>query len=269
MPAHRTTWRASELQPDRRRLAEEDPGRVDAREAQAVTGALARLDGDAALNRQHGREEQRHPEDPGGGVAQRRLVRADGKRQQHEDEDGEGDDLPQPHAGARLDPQVLARHQHGVMPHGWPPGRAPTPAGPAVGTAVRVTRRPPGSSPVTRPPPMDTTRSARGTESSGSCDDNNTLAPSATASPISCPSSVREEASRPACGSSSSQSAGRRATNAASATRRRWPADSRPAGVVRRRPVRPRRSSAASALCAGSPRARTANWTFSAALSSS
>ena len=112
----------------------------------------------------------------------------------------------------RLDPQVLARHQHGVMPHGWPPGRAPTRPAARVGTAVRVTRRPPGSSPLTRPPPMDTTRSARGTESSGSCDDNNTLAPSATASPISCPSSVREVASSPACGSSRSQRAGRRAT---------------------------------------------------------
>ena len=38
-------------------------------------------------------------------------------------------------------------------------------AAPGVGTAVNVARRPPGSSPVTRPPAMETTRSARGTES--------------------------------------------------------------------------------------------------------
>ena len=54
---------------------------------------------------------------------------------------------------------------------------------PAEGTAVRVTRRPPGSSPVTRPPAMATTRSASGTESCGSCEESSTLAPSATASP--------------------------------------------------------------------------------------
>ena len=59
---------------------------------------------------------------------------------------------------------------------------------------------------------METTRSASGTESCGSCDDSNTVAPSATASRISCPRSAREVASRPACGSSSSQRAGRRAS---------------------------------------------------------
>ncbi len=45
---------------------------------------------------------------------------------------------------------------------------------------------------------------------------------------MSRPSRVREAASSPACGSSSSHSAGRRATSAARATRRRWPAESRP-----------------------------------------
>ncbi len=89
---------------------------------------------------------------------------------------------------------------------------------------------------------MVTTRSARGTDSCGSCEDRSTDAPSATASPMSCPRSWREGASSPACGSSSSQSAGRRARSAARATRRRWPAESRPVGVVRRRPVRPTRA---------------------------
>ena len=163
-----------QLQTDRRRLAEEDAGRVDAREPQAVARALARLDGDAALNGQHGREEQRHPEDPRCGVTQRRLVRADGEREQHQHEDGERHHLPQADTRARLDAQVLARDEHGVMPHEMPPRpRLPLPARDA-GTAVRVTRRPPGSSPVTRPPTIDTTRSANGTERCGSCEESST-----------------------------------------------------------------------------------------------
>ena len=113
---------------------------------------------------------------PGRGVAQRRLVRADGKGQQDEDEDGEGDDLPQgdpraaPQCGGPCRPPAR-RHATWVAPGARRLGRA------AVGTAVSVTRRPPGSSPVTRPPPMDTTRSARGTESSGSWDDSSTRRP--------------------------------------------------------------------------------------------
>ena len=55
---------------------------------------------------------------PGRGVLQRDLVRSDGERQQHEDEEGEGDDLPQRDARSGLYPDVLARNQHRVMPHG-------------------------------------------------------------------------------------------------------------------------------------------------------
>jgi hypothetical protein len=50
-------------------------------------------------------------------MAQRSLVGPDGERQEHEDEKGEGDDLPERDARARLNPEVFARHQHGVMPH--------------------------------------------------------------------------------------------------------------------------------------------------------
>ena len=74
----------------------------------------------------------------------------------------------------------------------------------------------------------------QGTESCGSCEESSTVAPSDTASPISCPSSAAEAASRPACGSSSSQSAGRRAE--------RRPG--RPGAAARPRAARRRRAQA-------------------------
>ncbi len=143
MPAHRTNLEQQQLQPDRRRLAQEDAGRVDAREPESVAGALPRLDGHAALNRQHRREQERDPEDARCGVTERRLVWADGEGQQDEDEHGKGDDLPEGDAGARLNAEVFPGDQHSVMPHGWLPPRVRSRAGPAAGTAVRVTRRPP------------------------------------------------------------------------------------------------------------------------------
>ena len=126
MPAQRTTWSSSSCRPDGSRLAQEDPRRVDAREPQPVARALPGLDGHAALNGEHRREEQGDPEDARRGVAERRLVRADGEGQQDEHEDGEGDDLPEGDPGPGLNAEVLAGHQHRVMPHGWPPRRAPT-----------------------------------------------------------------------------------------------------------------------------------------------
>ena len=54
-----------QLDLNRGRLAEEDTGRVDAREPEPVARAFAGLDGDAALDSQHGREQQGDPEDPG------------------------------------------------------------------------------------------------------------------------------------------------------------------------------------------------------------
>ena len=110
-----------QLEADGGRLAEEDPGRVDAREPKAVPGALARLDGHAALNRQHGGEEHGDPEDARCGVPQRGGVGPDGEGQEDEDEDGEGHDLPQGDPGPCFDPQVLAGHQKRVTPHATPP----------------------------------------------------------------------------------------------------------------------------------------------------
>ena len=111
---------------------------------------------------------------PGAAALQRGGVGPDGKGQEDEDEDGERHDLPQGDPGPRLDPQVLAGHENCVMPHGTPPWLPVAAAESAAGTAVRAGRRPPASSPVTRPPVMATTRSASGTASCGSCDDSST-----------------------------------------------------------------------------------------------
>ena len=126
--------------------------------------AFARLDRHAALDRQHRREQEGHPEDPGAACRSDSLVGPDGEGQEHQNEKGKGDDLPQrdprsaPRSGGPCPPPAR-RHATLLAPPSRSRGRTP------VGTAVSVMRRPPGSSLVTRPPPMETTRSASGTES--------------------------------------------------------------------------------------------------------
>jgi hypothetical protein len=110
-----------QLEADGCGLAEEDPGGVDAREAKAVPGSLARLDGHAALNREHGREENGDPEDARCGGPEWGGVGPDGKSQEDQDQDGERHDLPQGDPGPCFDPQVLAGHENCVTPHATPP----------------------------------------------------------------------------------------------------------------------------------------------------
>ena len=88
------------------------------------------------------------------------------------------------------------------------------------------------------------------------------MVPPDDASAISSLRVARAAASSPAWGSSSSQSSGQRATRMASATRRRWPADSLEAGVRNTRPVSPTRSQAGPIRATSAPDARTANRTF-------
>ena len=61
----------------------------------------------------------------------------------------------------------------------------------SAGRGCTVRERPPALWAVMRPPAMVATRSDNGIESSGSCDESSTVAPSATASPITSASKVR------------------------------------------------------------------------------
>jgi len=144
------------------------------------------------------------------------------------------------------------RPREGTTPHATPPccrHREPL---------VRRHRRQAGPAPAGLfgghpAPPMVTTRSDRGTDSSGSWEDSSTAAPSETASVIRSPSRVRAGESSPACGSSSSHNAGRRATSAA-----RRPAALAGGQPARRRGAQPAHQAqalrAASAAATGSPR---------------
>ena len=119
MPAHSTTWSTASCDGDGRRLAEEDPGRVDARQAQAVPGALAGLDGEAALGGEHGGEQHGQPEQPGRGrAAGRPAPGPSAKAKSTRARTANGHHLPQRDPGAQLDAQVLAGDQQGVTPHG-------------------------------------------------------------------------------------------------------------------------------------------------------
>ena len=259
-----------ELEPDRGRLAQEDPGRVDAREAKPVARALARLDGDAALNRQHRREQQRHPEDPRRGVAQRGLVGSDGER---EAAPGRGRRRGRPATARRRAKRASIRRSLPATStascHMDGPRRCPRPgprrrhrgerdAAPArllaghpaaahgddaVGQGdreLRLVRREQHASPRPTRPRRSAARAARARRRRG-----------------------RRAARRAATGRAGGRAARPARPGAAGRPRA-------PAGVVRRRPVRPSRSSASSAAPRReAPRARTAKWTFSAALSSS
>ena len=139
--------------------------------------------------------------------------------EQEEGEDAERQDLPEQHARAHLDAEVLAGDEHRVMPHGE---HAP----PFV--TSRRTR-------------LDrcTTRSATCIAATASWLDSTTVAPARAASSTRSSHSARPATSRPACGSSSSQSAGRRTTSHARLARRCWPAESERTGTDARRPVDP------------------------------
>ncbi len=110
---------------------------------------------------------------------------------------------------AKLDAQVLARHEDGVTPHGHSPVRIAA----CRSDRCAARRHPTSRTTTTRPPTRDTTRSARGHDSSGSCDARSTVAPSATTSATISPSTALAPASSPAWGSSRSHSSGRRVTS--------------------------------------------------------
>ena len=98
-----------------------------------------------------------------------------------------------------------------------------------------------------------TSRSASARVRSSSWDAMSTVRPSLGAARTISSSTARPSASSPACGSSRSRSRGSRDHATASASRRRWPADSFRC-TTSRAPTRPTRSSAASAVDALAPR---------------
>ena len=168
-----------QLDADGRRLAEEEPGRVDPRQAQAVPGAVGRLDRDAALDGEDGAEEDGDPEEARARPGHDAAVGAEGEGEQHQGDDAEGRHLGERDARAGLDAEVLAGHQDGVTPHG-PPARSPDAVrgAPAVSPAAPLGRRTrwtrpgprsvigPAGAPstrpaVTRPPVTVTARWAR------------------------------------------------------------------------------------------------------------
>ena len=103
-------------------LAEEDPRRVQARQAQAVAGPVGGLDGEAALHGEQRAQQHRHPEQAGGGLGEQGAVLVEGEAEEQQHQDGVGGDLVGGDPGPQLDPQVLARHEGGVTPHGQPRG---------------------------------------------------------------------------------------------------------------------------------------------------
>ena len=80
----------AQLGGDGARLAQEDGGRVEARQTKVVAGPVRGLDGEGPLDGQQGAEEDGHPEQPGGGARQNAAVGIEGEGEQHEDEQGKG-----------------------------------------------------------------------------------------------------------------------------------------------------------------------------------
>ena len=173
----------------RRRLAQEDAGGVEPRQAQPVVGAVGRLEGEAPL---HGEHTGRRARPPRTGPVRPATIGArsgpSAKAKSTSTTHGNGHHLVHDDPRAELDPEVLARHQHGVTPHGHPPGTARSSSAGDRRGARRGARR---VAPSTRPPTSETTRSARGHDTSGSWDARSTVAPSATASATISPSSAR------------------------------------------------------------------------------
>ena len=116
-----------ELGGDRRRLAQEDAGAVEARQAEGVAGVVVGLDHERPLDGQEPGEQHGHPEQPGADRRERPPVGVQGEGEHDEDEQCEGHDLVDVDPRAGLDPQVLARDQDRVTPHGRAPARARRP----------------------------------------------------------------------------------------------------------------------------------------------
>ena len=118
-------------------LAQVEPGRVDARQAEAVSGAVGRLHRHAALDGQHRAEQDGDPEQARGALGHHLAVRAEGEGEEDQGHDPERGDLGQRHPGAPLDAEVLAGHEHGVTPHGPPvrPWAPPSPWPRSAGAA--------------------------------------------------------------------------------------------------------------------------------------
>ena len=112
------------------------PGGTQTRQAQGVGDPVDGLEGEGALHGEQRREQDRDPEEPGGGVPQHDAIGVEGEGEQEQDQHREGGDLVQGHPGPDLDAEVLARHQQGITPHRGPlaprPGR-PGPCPPGQG----------------------------------------------------------------------------------------------------------------------------------------
>ena len=238
------------------------PAGSSAAQPQGVARAVGRLQRERALDREEQAEEDGQPQQAGRRPLQDAAVGVEGEREQHEDEQGEGQHLVRRDAAAGLDAQVLARHQPQGPQHGTTPAGSIAGAAGAAGCgrcgrghrfarrAARWDRRWPDGRRWARledeAPSTATARWASPAARSRSWDATTTVAPAAAAVRSSSSIRSRPSASRPAWGSSSSHSSGRRATSAARAVRRRWPAERRPTAVPARRPARPSRSSAVS-----------------------
>ena len=109
-----------QLGEDGRSLPEEDAGRIEAREAQAVARAVRALDREGSLDGEQAREEHRHPEHSGGGPQQVLRVGTESEREQHEHDGAERCDLVDEHSRPHLYAKVLARDESRVTPH-WGP----------------------------------------------------------------------------------------------------------------------------------------------------
>ena len=107
-----------QLRGDGAGLSEEDPGGIEAREAEPVPGGVGRLDGIAALHCEHRRQQDRDPEQTGRRRREDLPVRAERQAEQQQDRDRERPDLVEADPGAELDPEVLSGHERGVTQHG-------------------------------------------------------------------------------------------------------------------------------------------------------
>ena len=86
-----------QLQGDGTGLAEEDPGRVEARQAQGIPAAVGRLDREGPLDGEQPAEQHGDPEQAGAGPREDPAVGVEGEAEEDQHEDGEGRHLLRGH----------------------------------------------------------------------------------------------------------------------------------------------------------------------------